>query len=152
MNPLVALKIAGRALARNTMRSALTMLGMIIGVGAVITMVSVGRGAKAQVEAQIATIGSNMVMIFPGSTTQGGVRGGSGTETTLTEQDAEAIGREISAVRLAAPSLRTTAQVVSANQNWSTTITGSTPDFFMIRDWSIESGSPFHAVRRQRGE
>lgn len=143
MNPLVALKIAGRALARNTMRSALTMLGMIIGVGAVITMVSVGRGAKAQVEAQIATIGSNMVMIFPGSITQAGVRGGSGTETTLTEQDAEAIGREISAVRLAAPSLRTTAQVVSANQNWSTTITGSTPDFFMIRDWSIESGSPF---------
>ncbi len=143
MNPLVALKIAGRALVRNKMRSALTMLGMIIGVGAVITMVSVGRGAKAQVEAQIATIGSNMVIIFPGSTTQGAVRGGSGTETTLTEQDAEAIGREISAVRVAAPSLRTTAQVISANQNWSTTITGSTPDFFIIRDWSIELGSPF---------
>jgi len=119
------------------------MLGIIIGVGAVITMVSVGRGAKAQVEAQIATIGSNMIIIFPGSTTQGAVRGGSGTETTLTEQDAEAIEREISTVRLAAPSLRTTAQVVSANQNWSTTITGSTPDFFIIRDWTIESGSPF---------
>jgi putative ABC transport system permease protein len=143
MNSASALKIAGRALARNMMRSALTMLGMIIGVGAVITMVSIGQGAKAQVEAQIATIGSNMLMIFPGSITQGGVRGGSGTMTTLTEEDAKAIAREISVVRMAAPSLRTSAQVVSANQNWSTGIIGSTPDYFTIRDWSFESGSPF---------
>lgn len=143
MTSASALKIAGRALARNTMRSALTMLGMIIGVGAVITMVSIGQGAKAQVEAQIATIGSNMLMIFPGSTRQGAVRGGSGTMTTLTEADAKAIEEEVSAVRWAAPSLRTSAQVVSGNQNWSTGIIGSTPDYFIIRDWSFESGSAF---------
>ncbi len=143
MSPLSALKIAGRALSRNTMRSALTMLGMIIGVGAVIAMVSVGQGAKEQVESQIATIGSNMLMVFPGSTTQAGVRSGSGAVTTLTEEDSEAIGKELSAVRASAPSLRTTAQVISANQNWSTSVSGSTPDFFIIRDWHFESGSPF---------
>ncbi len=143
MNLLVAFKIAGRALARNTMRSALTMLGIIIGVGAVIAMVAVGQGAKAQVEAQIASIGSNLLMVFPGSTTQAGVRGGSGTVTTLTEDDALAIQKELSSVRLAAPSLRTVAQVVSAAQNWSTAVTGSSPDYFAARDWSFESGSPF---------
>ena len=143
MNFLMVLKIAGRALARNTMRSALTMLGIIIGVGAVIAMVAVGQGAKAQVEAQIASIGSNMLMVFPGSTTQAGVRGGSGTVTTLTNDDALAIQKELSSVRLAAPSLRTVAQVVSANQNWSTAVTGSTPEYFVVRDWSFSAGAPF---------
>jgi putative ABC transport system permease protein len=125
------------------MRSGLTMLGMIIGVAAVITMVSVGQGAKEQVEAQIATIGSNMLMVFPGSTTQAGVRSGSGVVTTLNEEDSAAIEKELSAVRAAAPSLRTTAQIISTNQNWSTQVSGSTPNFFLIRDWHIESGSPF---------
>ncbi len=143
MNWLIIFKIAGRALARNTMRSALTMLGIIIGVGAVIAMVAVGQGAKAQVEAQIASIGSNLLMVFPGSTTQAGVHGGAGTVTTLTEDDALAIQKELSSVRLAAPSLRTVAQVVSADQNWSTAVTGSDPDYFAVRDWSFESGSPF---------
>jgi putative ABC transport system permease protein len=143
MNLLMAFRIAGRALARNTMRSALTMLGIIIGVGAVIAMVAVGQGAKAQVEAQIASIGSNLLMVFPGSTTQAGVRGGSGTVTTLTEDDALAIQKELSSVRLAAPSLRTVAQVVSSDQNWSTAITGSDPDYFEVRDWSFVSGGPF---------
>ncbi|HEY5594376.1 MAG TPA: ABC transporter permease [Nitrospiria bacterium] len=143
MNLLIVLKIAGRALARNTMRSALTMLGIIIGVGAVIAMVAVGQGAKAQVEAQIASIGSNMLMVFPGSTTQAGVRGGSGTVTTLTNDDALAIQKELSSVRLAAPSLRTVAQVVSANQNWSTAVTGTTPDYFTVRDWVFGGGRPF---------
>ncbi|MEK6683074.1 MAG: ABC transporter permease [Nitrospirota bacterium] len=143
MNLLIVFKIAGRALARNTMRSALTMLGIIIGVGAVIAMVAVGQGAKAQVEAQIASIGSNMLMVFPGSTTQAGVRGGSGTMTTLTNDDALAIQRELSSVRLAAPSLRTVAQVVSANQNWSTSVTGSSPEYFVVRDWSFSAGGPF---------
>jgi putative ABC transport system permease protein len=143
MNPLIALKIAARALTRNTMRSSLTMLGIIIGVGAVIAMVAVGQGAKAQVETQIASIGSNMLLVFPGSTTQGGVHAGSGSVTTLTEDDAEAIKKELSAVRYASPSLRTVAQVVSTNQNWSTAITGSTPDYFPIRDWSFEAGGPF---------
>jgi len=143
MNLMMAFKIAGRALARNTLRSALTMLGIIIGVGAVIAMVAVGQGAKAQVEAQIASMGSNLLMVFPGSTTQAGVRAGSGTVTTLTEDDARAIQKELPSVRLAAPSLRTVAQVVSANQNWSTAVTGSTPDYFIARDWSFESGNPF---------
>ncbi|MBI3804525.1 MAG: ABC transporter permease [Nitrospirae bacterium] len=143
MSPITALKIAGRALSRNAMRSILTMLGMIIGVGAVITMVSVGQGAKEQVEAQIATIGSNMLLVFPGSTTQAGVRSGAGAMTTLTEEDSAAIEKELSAVRASAPSLRTTAQVISANQNWSTQVSGSTPNFFLIRDWHFESGSPF---------
>src|SRR5581483_6622391 len=143
MSPVTALKIAGRALARNTMRSALTMLGMIIGVAAVITMVSVGQGAKEQVEAQIATIGSNMLLVFPGSVTQAGVRAGAGAVTTLTEEDSAAIEKELSAVRASAPTLRTTAQVISANQNWSTSVTGSNPNYFIIRDWPLESGSPF---------
>ena len=143
MNVLMVFKIAGRALARNTMRSILTMLGIIIGVGAVIAMVAVGQGAKAQIETQIASIGSNLLMVFPGSTTQGGVHAGSGSVTTLTADDAEAIQKELSSVRLAAPSLRNVAQVVSANQNWSTAVTGSTPDYFVVRDWSFESGGSF---------
>jgi putative ABC transport system permease protein len=136
-------KIAVHALARNTMRSALTMLGIIIGVGAVIAMVSIGQGAKAQVEAQIASIGSNLLMVFPGSTTQAGVRAGSGSVTTMTEDDAKAIQKELSSVRYAAPSLRTVAQVVSSNQNWSTAVTGSSPEYFVVRDWTFASGGPF---------
>ncbi|MBI3596765.1 MAG: ABC transporter permease [Nitrospirae bacterium] len=143
MNFLMVFKIAGRALARNTMRSTLTMLGIIIGVAAVIAMVAVGQGAKAQVEAQIASIGSNLLMVFPGSTTQGGVHAGSGSVTTLTQDDAQAIQKELSSIRMAAPSLRTVAQVVSANQNWSTAVTGSSPEYFVVRDWSFESGGPF---------
>jgi putative ABC transport system permease protein len=143
MHLLITMKIAVRALSRNTLRSALTMLGIIIGVGSVIAMVAIGQGAKAQVEAQIASIGSNMLIVYPGSTTQGGVHGGAGSATTLTEDDVLAIRKELSAVRTAAPSLRTVSQVVSSNQNWSTAITGSTPDFFTIRDWPLASGSAF---------
>jgi len=143
MNVLMVFKIAGRALARNTMRSVLTMLGIIIGVAAVIAMVAVGQGAKAQIETQIASIGSNLLMVFPGSTTQGGVHAGSGSVTTLTEDDALSIQKELSSVRLAAPSLRTVAQVVSTNQNWSTAVTGSTPEYFVVRDWAFESGGAF---------
>jgi putative ABC transport system permease protein len=143
MNFVMIFRIAGRALARNTMRSALTMLGIIIGVGAVIAMVSVGQGAKAQVESQIASIGSNLLMVFPGSTTQGGVHAGSGTVTTLTDDDARAIQKELSSVRYAAPSFRTVAQVVSANQNWSTAVTGTTPEYFTVRDWTFRSGTSF---------
>jgi putative ABC transport system permease protein len=143
MNLLVTMKIAARALSRNTLRSALTMLGIVIGVGSVIAMVAIGQGAKAQVESQIASIGSNMLIIFPGSTTQGGVHAGAGSATTLTEDDVEAIRKDVSSVRAVAPSLRTVAQVISANQNWSTAVIGSTPDFFTIRDWPVTSGSFF---------
>lgn len=143
MNLFVSFKIAGRALARNPLRSGLTMLGIVIGVGSVVAMIAVGQGAKRQVEAQIATIGSNVLLVFPGSTTQAGVRAGAGTATTLSEEDAKAIQRELSLVRLAAPSLRTVGQIVSANQNWSTVVTGTTPLFFEVRDWPLESGVPF---------
>ncbi|HTP41828.1 MAG TPA: ABC transporter permease [Nitrospiria bacterium] len=143
---MIGLKIAARALSRNPMRSSLTMLGIVIGVGAVIAMVAVGQGAKAQVEEQIASIGSNMLLVYPGSTTQGGVHAGLGAATTLTEEDAESIQKELSSVRLAAPTIRAVEQVVSANQNWSTAIQGSTPAYFEIRDWSLESGSYFTAA------
>jgi putative ABC transport system permease protein len=143
MNAMMAFKIAGRALTRNPMRSTLTMLGIIIGVGAVIAMVAVGQGAKAQVESQIASIGSNLLMVFPGSTTQAGVHAGSGTVNTLTEADSVAIEEELSSVRLSAPSLGTVAQIVSANQNWSTAVTGTTPAYFNIRDWTFASGGSF---------
>ncbi|MBI5419388.1 MAG: ABC transporter permease [Deltaproteobacteria bacterium] len=125
------------------MRSALTMLGMIIGVAAVIAMVAVGAGANERLSAQIASIGSNLILILPGSTTSGGLRSGFGGVPTLTMGDAKAIGRELSAVRYASPSIRSTAQVVYGNQNWSTIIQGVTPEFFDIRDWPVTTGRIF---------
>ncbi len=143
MSPLMALKIAARSLAKNSMRSALTMLGVVIGVGAVITMVAVGQGAKAQIEDRIASVGSNLLMIFPKSTAQGRMGAESRSGDTLTYADALSLGEELSSVRLAAPSLRTVARVVSTNQNWSTDVTGSTPAFFQVRNWTIALGRPF---------
>src|SRR5579863_234263 len=143
MNTLVAFRIAGRALARNPLRSILTLLWIIIGVGSVIAMIAVGQGARAQVEIQISSIGSNVLLVYPGSTTQAGAHGGSGSATTLTEEDAKAIQKELSAVNLAAPSLRTPAQVISSDQNWATSVTGSTPAYFAIRDWRMQSGTIF---------
>jgi len=140
---LAGLKIALRALMVNKMRSALTMLGIIIGVGAVITMVAVGSGAKARIAEQIASMGSNMLIILSGSSTSGGFRGGMGTVPTLTVDDAKAIQNEIPSVQYVAPSLSGSAQVVYGNQNWSTIINGSTPEVLAIRDWSLASGRPF---------
>ena len=115
-------KIALRALRRNKLRSALTALGIIIGVGAVIAMVSIGNGAKAQVEAQIAGLGENVILIFSGSTTSSGIRTGWGGAGTLKIEDAEAIRREIPAVTLVSEEVVSTAQVVAGNQNWFTRI------------------------------
>ncbi len=137
------LKIAFRALKVNKMRSALTMLGIIIGVGAVIAMLAVGTGASKKIADQISSIGSNLIMILPGSTTAGGVRMGAGTQPTLTTFDAEAIQRECSAVLEAAPVLNGVAQVVYGNLNWSTGIIGTTPNMLDVRDWPISSGRPF---------
>jgi putative ABC transport system permease protein len=134
------IRIAFRALRVNKMRSALTMLGIIIGVGAVIAMIAVGSGASARIQQQIASIGSNLLIILPGSTTSGGVRMGMGTQPTLSMGDADAIVRECPAVEAVAPTYGSVAQVVSGHQNWSTGVNGTTPGFFVVRDWNVVSG------------
>ncbi|HNQ19187.1 MAG: ABC transporter permease [Smithellaceae bacterium] len=136
-------KISLRALRVNKMRSALTMLGIIIGVGAVITMIAVGKGTSEQVSKQIATVGSNMIIVLPGSTTAGGVRGGMGTQMTLTRDDAEAIERECSAVLYAAPILSGVAQIVYGNQNWATSVQGTATNILAVRDLSLTAGRNF---------
>jgi putative ABC transport system permease protein len=128
-------KISLRALNVNKMRSALTTLGVIIGVGAVISMLAVGTGASQRISEQMASIGSNLLIIVPGSTTAGGLRMGAGTEPTLTMADTEAIRNECPAVETAAPIINGTAQFVYGNQNWSTIVTGTTSDYLAIRDW-----------------
>ena len=141
MNPLQVLRVAIRALVRNKMRSFLTTLGIIIGVAAVIAMVAIGEGAKAQVEASFASMGSNLLIVLPGSTSAGGQRGGFGSMPTLTWDDLRAIRTEAPAVRYAAPQLSSGAQLMSEDQNWSTRVYGTTPEFFMIRNWPTSMGS-----------
>jgi putative ABC transport system permease protein len=136
-------KIAARALRRNKLRSALTALGIIIGVGAVIAMVSIGTGAKAQVEAQIASLGENVILIFSGSTTASGIRTGWGGAGTLKIEDAEAIRREIPAVTLVSEEVVSTSQVAAGNQNWFTRIYGESADYFDLRQWPLADGAPF---------
>jgi len=140
---LASLWIALRALMVNKMRSALTMLGIIIGVGAVIAMIAVGSGAKQRISDQIASMGSNLLIVLSGSSTSGGLRFGSGTVPTLTADDAKAILNEIPSVKYVAPTLGGGAQVVFGNQNWSTIINGTTPEALEIRDWPIAEGRTF---------
>ena len=125
MNFPMTLRIAFKALNRNKMRSGLTMLGIIIGVGAVIAMIAIGSGAKARIQEQIASMGSNLLIVLSGSATSGGIRYGSGCVPTLTVEDAKAIASELSAVKYAAPVYPGIAQVVFGNQNWSTVTYGS---------------------------
>jgi putative ABC transport system permease protein len=141
MSWLQTLRVALRALARNKMRSFLTTLGMVIGVCAVIAMVAIGDGAKARVEQAFASMGSNMLIVLPGTTTAGGAMGGFGSQPTLTWDDLKAIQTEVPAVRWAAPSLRANAQVLSEDQNWTTSVTGTTSDYFRIRSWALAQGS-----------
>ena len=136
-------QIALRALWVNKMRSFLTMLGIIIGVGAVITMLAVGTGASEKIAEQIASIGSNLIMVVPGSVTQGGIRMGGGSTSTLTKDDAEAIEKECSAVSAVAPILNTSAQVVYGNQNWSTGIYGTSPGILEVKDCALVAGRNF---------
>ncbi|MGQ9695116.1 MAG: ABC transporter permease [Thermodesulfobacteriota bacterium] len=140
MNFQMTLRIAFKALSRNKMRSGLTMLGIIIGVSAVIAMIAVGSGAKARIQEQIASMGSNLLIILSGSTTSGGFRHGAGTLPTLTVDDAKAIASELSAVKYAAPVLSGVAQIVFGNQNWSTVTYGTTPEALLIRDWGVIKG------------
>jgi putative ABC transport system permease protein len=144
MNILGLLRVAMRALAVNKLRSLLTMLGIIIGVAAVIVMIAVGGGAQARVEEQIRSLGSNLLLILSGSTTAGGVRMGFGSNLTISEDDAAAIPREIPET-MAAPALRGTAQLIWGNQNWSTVIFGVTPEYVDVREWGISAGRIFDA-------
>ncbi len=145
MNTFAALRSAWRALTTNLMRSMLTMLGIIIGVAAVITMIAVGSGAQKRVEEQIKGLGSNIMLVLPGAQTAGGVRLGAQTGQTLTEEDALAIARDVPEVQVAAPSMRTGTQVVAGNTNWSTSVFGTTPDYLEVRDWPLEAGRGFEA-------
>jgi len=149
MRLLATFLIAIRALRRNKMRSILTALGIIIGVGAVIVVVGLGTGAKAQVQAQIASLGQNIVMVFPGALTTGGMRGGWGSASSLTVEDAEAIRTEVGGVLGVSPDVRDRQQVLANGLNWNTTVQGSSPDFVVIRNWTIEAGENFtdHDVR-----
>ena len=145
------LPLAFGALRRNRMRSLLTSLGVIIGVGALIVTVASGEGAKAVLEEQLATLGTNLLIVLPGSSTLGGARGGPGTGKPLTHADLLAITAGASAARYAAPIDRTVTQVILDNQNWLTTIYGSTPDFFAIREWTAARGRFFNDAETDSG-
>ena len=137
------LKISMRALRVNKMRSALTMLGIVIGVGAVIAMLAVGTGARQKISEQISSIGSNLIMVLSGASSAGGIRMGAGTQPTLSLGDSDAIQKEASSVQEVAPILGGVAQVVYGNQNWSTGVTGTTPSMLRVRDWNLSAGRPF---------
>ena len=141
MTLLQVLRVALRALGRNKMRSFLTALGIVIGVSAVIAMVAIGDGAKARVQQAFETMGANMLVVLPGSTTSGGAMGGFGSLPTLTWEDLAAIQTQLSAVRWAAPYLRTSSSVVSEDTNWSTSVAGTSPDYFAIRSWPAAKGA-----------
>ncbi len=143
MDLLSTLRMALRALARNKLRSTLTMLGIIIGVGAVIAMVGIGQGADQTVQRQIANLGSNLLFVSSGSTNFGGIRLGWGATKTLVREDITAMLKECPAVSAAAPGTQTSSQVVYENDNWGTRITGTTPEYFDIRTWPFMSGAAF---------
>ena len=149
MNFFAALRSALRALAANTLRSILTMLGIIIGVAAVITMIAVGQGATNRVQEQMKGLGSNIMLVLPGGVTQGGVRLGAQTGQALSEEDALAIAKDVPEVQIAAPSLRTGAQVVAGNTNWSTSVLGTTNDYMEGREWPLTGGRAFEAAEMQ---
>jgi len=144
MQWFMTFRIALRALARNKLRAFLTMLGIIIGVGAVIAMVAIGEGAKATIRAQIASLGTNVLVVLPGSSNQGGVRFGSGAVRTLVDGDARAMARELPAIAFASPVVRRQEQVIAANLNWATLVQGVAPEIQQIRDWELGDGRFLH--------
>jgi len=145
MELMATIRIALRALARNKMRSTLTMLGIIIGVAAVIAMVALGQGAQQQVQQRIAAMGSNLLYVGAGTVNKGGVHLGMGQTKTLVYDDVTAMLRECPAVATAAPGDQSSAQIVFGNDNWYTRVTGTEPQYFDIRDWPFQSGTPFTA-------
>ncbi len=143
MNAIQTGRIAARALVRNKLRSFLTTLGVVIGVGAVIAMMAIGSGAKAQVEAAFAAMGTDLLIVLPGSTSASGVHGGFGSMPTLTWDDLAAIQDhdQIGSVKSVAPALRSSLPIVSEDQNWTTSVTGTIPEYFGIRNWAAASGA-----------
>ena len=137
------LKISLKSLGRNMIRSILTMLGIIIGVAAVITMVSLGQGAQRQVQEEIAAMGTNTLWIRAGSRRSWGIRSGSGTQNTLTAADFDAIAQEVPTVQAVSPSASTMAQVVFGNQNWNTRIEGYNEQYPLLRNWPLTQGEFF---------
>jgi putative ABC transport system permease protein len=136
-------RMAYDSLLRHKTRALLTMLGIVIGVGAVVAMVSVGQGATASVESQIASLGVNVLMLFPGAAFQGGVSQGAGSRASLTEEDMEAIKEDAPAVDKISPMTRANCQIIAGNLNWNTSVQGGNTEFFAIRDWKVESGEFF---------
>ena len=139
------------ALRLHKLRSALTMLGIVIGVAAVIAMMAVGGGAREQVVAQIRSLGANLLVVVPGNITQGGVRLGSGAASTLTDDDASAIARELPSVQVTGPFSRGGAQLIASGANWATTIYGVDLGWFEAREWEVDSGRPFEPEEISRG-
>ena len=143
MNPLESLRIAMRALRVNKLRSALTVLGIVVGVAAVVCMVSVGAGAQTEVSEKIRTLGANLLFVMPGARNSGGARLESGTEPTLTEEDATAIRRELVDAQVAAPLLSRSMPLVAANRNWVTLVAGINTDYLVAREWQVANGRVF---------
>ena len=148
---LTAFRLAVRAMLAYKARSLLTMLGIIIGIGAVIVMISVGRGANARIQEQINNLGSNMLMIFPGSLKKGGVRAGHGTRLTLVVKDAQAIARECPAVSQVSYLISRNVQLVAGKANWGTRLFGTTPEYVLVRDWPLQEGQFLTAQHLKTG-
>ena len=136
-------KTALRSLMSNRTRSLLTMLGIIIGVGAVITMVAIGRGAAQQVESALAGFGSNMIIVMPAPPNSTGARGAAGSGESLTLDDSNALASETFSVARTAPEVNASAQIIYGNSNWNTSVTGTTPDILQVRNWEIAAGAMF---------
>ncbi|NQV81001.1 MAG: ABC transporter permease, partial [Alphaproteobacteria bacterium] len=143
MNLLATIAVALRALRVNALRSGLTMLGIIIGVAAVIAMVAVGAGAQERVNQQIESLGANLLIIFNSSSRQGGARQGAGSRLSLTLDDARALAAEIDAVEMTSPTVRGSTQLIYGNLNWSATTQGTTPEYFPLREWDVVEGRTF---------
>jgi putative ABC transport system permease protein len=143
MSAWECVRSAVRALRANLLRSALTMLGIVIGVAAVIAMVAVGSGAQTRIAEQIRSLGANLLLVQPGAASEGAVRLGAGSRHSLTEEDAAAIAAEVPGVLVAAPTVAGTAHLVHGNRNWSSLVGGVTPDYLVARDWKVEKGRPF---------
>jgi putative ABC transport system permease protein len=143
MRILATIRLAIRALRRNKLRSILTMLGIIIGVGSVIAAVSITTGATKQLEARVASLGQNVITIFSGNFTSGGMRGGWGSVTSLKPEDADAIAREVANVVAVSPEVRDRAQILANGLNWNTLVLGESPDYPQIRNWNMANGTVF---------
>ncbi|PSJ63133.1 ABC transporter permease [Pseudaminobacter soli (ex Li et al. 2025)] len=143
MSPLESMGIATRALGANKLRSALTVLGVVVGVAAVVCMISIGAGAQAEVSEKIRTLGANLLLVLPGAQNSNGAKLQSGTQPTLTEEDAAAIRRELADVQVAAPLLSRSMPLVAANRNWVTLVAGINSDYLVAREWQIVNGRSF---------